>query len=989
MGELKSVELDCINKNKKEKNEKVEIMNKSKKHFNKRNENEINVINSKNNNNDVKSIFESFRLNEFFSGKNKEDSSNNNNYLKNNVNFLKGNNSPNIYNDIYNKKENGDINNKKEEIHYKKKEIYNECLNKNYSKQESVNDAKYNSFGNSSCLDIDEETKFLEDWEETQKKIYDPTIGLRKHYTNELLSCGEKNNIRILEKWSSMINRDITWFIKIHKTTYLRRVKRGIPQKYRWKIWFQITNAKCLISKFQKKYYYLSKKKSCYTNLILIDISRTFPELLIFDKYAQQQLYRILNAYSNYEPAVGYCQGMNFLVGLLLIVSNFNELETFCVLVSLMNNYHLKEFYKEKFPLLNKYIYVFEKILQNEIPDLVEHFNKEEVFPPVYLHQWMLTLFIASLPIKSVIVIWDFLFSTSIKMIIIISIALLKILKSYLMKHKFEKILKLLKSLKYNESNDDILIAKLLIKKSESIVLNEELKFLFDNIEKDNILFNSQCKYAIENITNYHFNHVKNDMNNIKNMEENYMSNSEDNNFVVLDGVPLLNFFSNNLLKKKSEEELKPTTNCEYKEKKHAKNLREHNVNTFYYKILSSNEKNIKNENTPSSKNSSNSGIMLFRNSSNEIKSPINMNRKKRDNQKREKNNPNNNKWTNNNYNKKMTQSSKLNSSSDNFVNNNDNHNINNIDKNDLKKKINLNLNNDAHVNTFKNNKNCNDNNINYNNKDNQNFIGNSFYENNNRKNNMNTLNSSHFNNSLSEDSCNSKIITTDIPQYDHHHDASDHLYKSDSFLDSYQKKYININSLDNLNFYKQDTSDSKNSYLTNQNNFTDTNFMRDTKQRKSFSNLKRHAYYFDKQFKDNNFQEEKKSESVIKIKMNKYEQELNEKEKQEIYKFKEYKNKKKKNEPAKKIEQKDKENILNISQYINYDENEQKNNNENNFGFFNLIHSYAKDNNWFDVSTINKYYHFNKNNMDYELDNINLNKNKFKGNDKLDDSTF
>ncbi|CRG96619.1 GTPase activator, putative [Plasmodium gallinaceum] len=989
MNELTSVELDCINKNKKEKNENVGIMSKNKKHMNKKNENENenNVINSQNNN--MKSVFEPLQLNEFFSG-NKKDSSINKNSLKNNVNLLKGNNNSINYKDIYNIKENGDINNKKEENYNIKKEIYNESLNKDYFKKDSINDINCNTFDNSSCIDIDEETKFLEDWEETKKKIYDPTIGLRKHYTNELLSCGEKNNIRILEKWSSMINRDITWFIKTHRTTYLRRVKRGIPQKYRWKIWFQITNAKCLISKFQKKYYYLSKKKSYYTNLILIDISRTFPELLIFDKYAQQQLYRILNAYSNYEPTVGYCQGMNFLVGLLLIVSNFNELETFCVLVSLMNNYHLNEFYKEKFPLLNKYIYVFEKILQNEIPDLVEHFNREEVFPPVYLHQWMLTLFIASLPIKSVIVIWDFLFSTSIKMIIIISIALLKILKSYLMKHKFEKILKLLKSLKYNESNDDILIAKLLIKKSESIVLNEELKFLFDNIEKDNILFNNQCKYAIENITNYHFNHVKNNMNNIKNVEEDYMNNSEDNNFVVLDGVPLLNFFSNNLLKKKSEEELKPTSNCAYKKKNNSENLKENNVNTFYYKILSSNEKNNQNENTPSSKNSSNSGIMFFRNPSNEINSPININKKKNDKQKSKKNNSINTMCTNNNLNKNIDQNRDLNSSSSNFINNYTSNIKNNVDNNDVKNMVNVNLDSNMYASTFKHNETFyNNNNIDDNNKDKENLIVNPFYKNNNKKNNLNTINSSHFNNSLSDDSCNSKVINKDDLRYDEDHEASDHLYKSDSFLHSYQKKYINDNSLDDLSFYKQDISENKDSFLTYPNNFIDNNFMSNKKQRKSFSNLKRHAYYFNKQFKDNNFQEENKSESIVKAKMNKYEKELNEKEKQEINKFNEYKNKKKKNDCAKNIEEKDEESILNISQYIKYGENEKKNDNENNFGFFNLIHSYAKDNNWFDVSTINKYYHFNKSNMDYELDNINLNQNKFKENDKLDDSTF
>ncbi|VEV56762.1 GTPase-activating protein, putative [Plasmodium vinckei vinckei] len=457
----------------------------------------------------------------------------------------------------------------------------------------------YPKLGEEYCKSIDEENEYLEEWDVVRKRIFDPTLGLRKHYAKELLSCGEKNNTRILEKWSSMINRNINWFMKAHKTTFIRRVKRGIPQKYRWKVWMHITNSISLVNKFEKRYYYLYKKTSNYSNLIYIDISRTFPELLIFDKYAQEQLYRILNAYANYESSVGYCQGMNFIVGLLLIVSNFNELETFCVLVSLMDNYHLKNFYKEKFPLLNRFIYVFEKILKFEVPDLFEHFNNEEVHPPVYLHQWLLTLFIASLPIKSVIVIWDYLFSTSIKMILIISVALLKILKNYLIKNNFEKILKLLKSMKYNESNDDILIAKLLIKKSELVILNTGLAYIFENIEREDIPLDVKFKFSINNITNFHFktvtpNYSKNEIENDGN--QNNISQPNNTTFSDLDGVSLLNFFSTNILPKsnfnqvKEDKELKQDANYDLKaiEKTESQN----NINEIYYKMLSSNEKN-------------------------------------------------------------------------------------------------------------------------------------------------------------------------------------------------------------------------------------------------------------------------------------------------------------------------------------------------------------------------------------------------------------
>lgn len=835
-----------------------------------------------------------------------------------------------------------------------------------------------------SLVDLDNETKNLEDWDEMKKKIYDPTIDLRKYYTTELLCGGEKDDVKVLQKWSSMVNRDIMWFIRTHKTTYLRRVKRGIPQKYRWKIWVQITNAKPLISKFQKKYYYLSKQKSAYTNLILIDISRTFPELLIFDKYAQQQLYRILNAYSNYDSSVGYCQGMNFVVGLLLVVSNFNELEAFCVLVSLMNNYHLNEFYKEKFPLLNKYIYVFEKILQNEIPDLVEHFNKEEVFPPVYLHQWMLTLFIASLPLKSVIVIWDFLFSTSIKMIIFIAVALLKILKTYLMKHKFEKILKLLKSLKYNESNDDILIAKLLIKKSEAIVLNEELKFLFENIEQDQILFNKQCKFAIENLSNSHFHHIQNNMKKLKEIEEKYLNDEEAvSNFAQLEGVPLLNFFSGTIIKRKNDEELRTTSQNDFhdigsEENKDGKG----NLNNFSLKIFSDQEKKVRKENSMSSKHSSsNSGKHFFGKYSVEEFDA-------QSNQSEKVNYVKNTKSKDEEYNYKERRKGFIQPGNVSFKENNDDTDLSR-EKSIFKKPI-------------KRNEHFNDNSTNQ-----------TQYPKHWKANANSSSYKLDFLNYLSDDSSNSKNITKDSTTLEEHEvSPCDHLYKSDSFIGAYKKKksYEDNNSVEE-NSYKSNMINNTNHKSRKEQYITLSNHclkgtgggVLNSKQRKSEGSINRHAYYKDNQYDERRMtlQEEKKSENIIKSRMDRYEHELNKKEKKEMDKYQEIKRKTKENQQAQREKErklKQEESVLNISQYIDGDESEGKEDDEENntstLGIFNLIHCYAKDTNWFDVSTINKYYHLNKK-MDYELDDINYrengkyNKDNNTKNKKNEDSFF
>jgi hypothetical protein len=49
----------------------------------------------------------------------------------------------------------------------------------------------------------------------------------------------------------------------------------------------------------------------------------------------QGQLYRILTAYANLDRRTGYCQGMNFLCGLILLVG-ISERDAFYVFTCVM-----------------------------------------------------------------------------------------------------------------------------------------------------------------------------------------------------------------------------------------------------------------------------------------------------------------------------------------------------------------------------------------------------------------------------------------------------------------------------------------------------------------------------------------------------------------------------------------------------------------------------------------------------------------------------
>lgn len=83
------------------------------------------------------------------------------------------------------------------------------------------------------------------------------------------------------------------------------------------------------------------------------DLNRTFPKHILFkDKQSlgQEQLFQVLRAYAIFNPEVGYCQGMGFLVALLL--NYMPEEDAFYFLITLLENYNLKNLYKPNLPLL-------------------------------------------------------------------------------------------------------------------------------------------------------------------------------------------------------------------------------------------------------------------------------------------------------------------------------------------------------------------------------------------------------------------------------------------------------------------------------------------------------------------------------------------------------------------------------------------------------------------------------------------------------------
>lgn len=73
---------------------------------------------------------------------------------------------------------------------------------------------------------------------------------------------------------------------------------------------------------YNVSYETLLKQLTAHQHAILIDLGRTFPNHSYFSSPlgpGQLALFNLLKAYSLLDPEVGYCQGLSFVAGVLLL----------------------------------------------------------------------------------------------------------------------------------------------------------------------------------------------------------------------------------------------------------------------------------------------------------------------------------------------------------------------------------------------------------------------------------------------------------------------------------------------------------------------------------------------------------------------------------------------------------------------------------------------------------------------------------------------
>jgi hypothetical protein len=211
-----------------------------------------------------------------------------------------------------------------------------------------------------------------------------------------------------LEFWGAVV-QDYPQCVERLPTLVSNKIRGGVPPPLRGQVWPSIAGARD--SSLHSDFHRLAIQPSPYDGLIGKDVGRSFPNVEMFrekDGEGQIMLGRVLKAFSVYDEAIGYCQGLGFVVGPLLM--HMGEPEAFCILVRLMEHYDLRSCYLPDLGGLHLRIFQFQQLLKSHLPELTAHLDALNI-EPLYVSQWFLSFFAATCPLPMLLRIYDVILS--------------------------------------------------------------------------------------------------------------------------------------------------------------------------------------------------------------------------------------------------------------------------------------------------------------------------------------------------------------------------------------------------------------------------------------------------------------------------------------------------------------------------------------------------------------------------------------------------
>ena len=136
----------------------------------------------------------------------------------------------------------------------------------------------------------------------------------------------------------------------------------------------------------------LSKEKIENINIIQLDTKRMIFKENEDPNTIQNSLTSILSCLSIAHPKINYSQGMNYIAYFLYEISESEE-EAFQIFNCLLTSTTYGDLFLDDLSRLNKYFYVFERLIFIYLPEISMHLKNKELSVRYFISPWFITLF--------------------------------------------------------------------------------------------------------------------------------------------------------------------------------------------------------------------------------------------------------------------------------------------------------------------------------------------------------------------------------------------------------------------------------------------------------------------------------------------------------------------------------------------------------------------------------------------------------------------
>ncbi|XP_069135910.1 TBC1 domain family member 10A-like [Argopecten irradians] len=227
-------------------------------------------------------------------------------------------------------------------------------------------------------------------------------------------------------KWLDMFDDWEKWMSKRFKKIK-ERCRKGIPPSLRSRAWQYLCGSRFLMENNKGRFenYLQQSGDPKWMDDIQKDLHRQFPlHEIAHLGWGQEDLFKILKAYTIHNPKDGYCQAQAPIAAVLLM--HMPAEQAFWCLVSICEKY-LPGYFSPGLEAVQVDGDVLFGLVKKTSPAIYKHLKKQDVIPILYMTEWFMCVFTRTLPWSSVLRVWDVFFCEGVKVLFRVALVLIRI----------------------------------------------------------------------------------------------------------------------------------------------------------------------------------------------------------------------------------------------------------------------------------------------------------------------------------------------------------------------------------------------------------------------------------------------------------------------------------------------------------------------------------------------------------------------------------